>query len=128
MISPCLLRFTLMIQCRLSMLGSDVSMGISTSVPLLLRPIRCHFIRVYCCIRIHFLLLRYFQNPLYWTCSSNISFFTGCFQFGLSDTDAELFFTMVTYKDQRLAFCIFGFIKSYIVVTFGTLKLFFIKK
>lgn len=40
MISPCLLRFTLMIQCRLSMLGSDVSMGISTSVPLLLRPIR----------------------------------------------------------------------------------------
>jgi hypothetical protein len=31
-----------------------------------------------------------------------------------------MFFTMVAYKDQRLAFCIFGFIKSYIVVTFGT--------
>ena len=46
-------------------------------------------------------------------------FFTGSLQLGFTYTDAELLLTMFTNEHQRLAFRIFRFIKSDIIVTFG---------
>ena len=114
-------RFTLIMQCVRSMLMSEVSIGTLTTVPTQRRPI---LLSPSCsgstCLNPKtFSMTVMLPKASLYSVFVRILLFLRSFHLCLAQTYAELLLTVLADKYQGLAFRIFCFVESQIVLTFG---------